>query len=736
MAKTWATTQSGTGLWNRDAQYNDSCWYGSQSSGIPEDGDTVTISATHTVTFNVDQGAWAGLANLTINGILQASTTAGVWRLKVAGSIGGTGTLRAGTDNTTRYPSTCVFKIILAGTTSRILCTSGLTCQFWCYNPVVHYVQLTSATSKAIGDSGNTITTGTTTTVYCTGHGFAAGDTVWLLNVGGIPNLSNLLWKTKTVSTNSFTLRWWDSDAEVDSTGWGTYTSGGTVCPSQAEAIAQTQLEVDTNISADPEWCRTIAVSGEGAEFVIGTNSRTGSGMVLHAISEATPPTSTAITISAGLAAVKSSGTAVMLATRNIRIDCSAVTSTTIGAVHGGTGHQLDCSIKGANSTGGYAVVSATFTMNCGSFYLCNRGVDTCTVSMTGGFIGYMLGYNTCVSFCYLTMSGGTIGLCSNGISSSNLSISGGRITQCTSALTGCVGAITGGLLDNDNQAMNACRGVSLTNCRAVNNAYVSMYSVGIITGTGFIGSGNSIGASDTNFKSLGGKWEGNNVNWQRISGTMAGASTKGNIYNFYYASDIDGYGGPLGASTSASDFARFYNDATPYTDTHDQRMSVVIRNYAGTPGSIKAWMAGGTVVDRSGAEVDFGATYGYTYKFNSLDNLAVVQLTEWVYAEANQSVTVSCALNKDSQGATWEVLPKFELFVDGADPFDGGAVLDSFQMTDSLNTSEYDTITATHTARRKYGVRISGRRTSSGNFWAGWTIQVGSGSSERVLAF
>jgi len=81
---------------------------------VPADGDSVTIAAGHTVTFNVDQSTFAtGLAGLTINGTLQIPSTAedpnmpATVVLKVNANIAGSGSLIIGSQiNPINYPQT------------------------------------------------------------------------------------------------------------------------------------------------------------------------------------------------------------------------------------------------------------------------------------------------------------------------------------------------------------------------------------------------------------------------------------------------------------------------------------------------------------------------------------------------------------------------------------------------------------------------------------------------------
>lgn len=93
-------TATQDGLWSQA-----STWGG---SGVPGNGDTVTIPAGRTVTFDVDQSSFAsGLAGLTVDGVLSWKTDT-VTYLKMATDIkiGGTGTLQVGRpDNRIQRPA-------------------------------------------------------------------------------------------------------------------------------------------------------------------------------------------------------------------------------------------------------------------------------------------------------------------------------------------------------------------------------------------------------------------------------------------------------------------------------------------------------------------------------------------------------------------------------------------------------------------------------------------------------
>lgn len=83
-------TSVGSGAWSSTDTWD---------SGVPADGDTVVIASGHTVTFDVDQSAFTGLAKITITGTLKLSRTAGTYYLKLAPGtvIDGAGTFDCGT---------------------------------------------------------------------------------------------------------------------------------------------------------------------------------------------------------------------------------------------------------------------------------------------------------------------------------------------------------------------------------------------------------------------------------------------------------------------------------------------------------------------------------------------------------------------------------------------------------------------------------------------------------------
>ena len=363
-------TSAGSGNWGTGAT-----WVG---GSVPANGDAVVIADGHAIVFNVDQsGVAAGIAGLTLGAgsTLTASTSAGAYYLKMAGNITASGAgaeLRAGTAGTA-YPSNCTFTIYMNGNYSIDGGASNtLTCKFYCYDPPVKYLRLISATPKAITG----ISKANPCTVTCVGHGKSGGDIIYLVNVGGMVELNNLRVRVKTVLTaDTFTLRAYDADVEIDSTYFTTYTSGGYVCPETAEAAAQTVLEVDQDVSADAEWTRS------GATVNIDNVARA-------ANSEARTIASVAagnVTVTAGLTAAKHSSSLVILTSRNVTLQSSS-TNINNGIIYRGSGHVLRCAIKAGN-TSTHALSTAASSELAGVCSGCNYVFYQCDNNTISGTI-------------------------------------------------------------------------------------------------------------------------------------------------------------------------------------------------------------------------------------------------------------------------------------------------------------------------------------------------------------
>ena len=64
--------------------------------------------------------------------------------------------------------------------------------------------------------------------ITATAHGYASDDVVLIASVGGMTELNGLRFSITRIDANSFSLQDQDGVADVDGTGFTTYTSGGT----------------------------------------------------------------------------------------------------------------------------------------------------------------------------------------------------------------------------------------------------------------------------------------------------------------------------------------------------------------------------------------------------------------------------------------------------------------------------------------------------------------------------
>lgn len=456
----------------KDGSWSDTTvWNGGT---LPTSGQTIQIS--HNIIYDSDNtlhAAGYGAISIDAGKSITASTTAGNYYMKMAGSITGAGAgaeLRAGTSETA-YPSNCTFTIYLNGDYNIDGGASNtLTCKFYCYDPPVKYLRLISATPKAITG----ISKAATCTVTCVGHGYSGGDTIYLVNVGGMVELNNLRVKVKTVLTDdTFTLRAYDTDVEIDSTSFTTYTSGGYVCPETAEAVAQTQLEVDQNVSADAEWTRSGAtVNIDNVARAKDSESRTIASVAAGSV-----------TVTAGLTAAKHSSSLVILTSRNVKLQSSA-TNITNGIVYRGNGHILRCAIIAGNaSTNAMSTVTDT-TMSgvtSGCNYVFNVSGTGCLLSgvstnslrvIYGGtgttVTGLVSGSADVLRQCTNTVFSGMASGCGQVVYMGTGNILSGTITGCKYGFYTANNISFSGILSGCLYGLYYCGGVELINSKIV----------------------------------------------------------------------------------------------------------------------------------------------------------------------------------------------------------------------------------------------------------------------------
>jgi len=125
-----------------------------------------------------------------------------------------------------------------------------------------------SPTNIAV-ETNTTVATGSITAltkanpaqVTASGHGLSTGDKVHIYSVGGMVEVNNFLYTVTVVNSNEFTIAYANSGTAVNSTGFTTYTSGGTF-----EKAVQPRQYAVTAISADDEEesLRGRCVLGDG----------------------------------------------------------------------------------------------------------------------------------------------------------------------------------------------------------------------------------------------------------------------------------------------------------------------------------------------------------------------------------------------------------------------------------------------------------------------------------------
>lgn len=159
-------TSAQSGLWSAATTWD---------TGVPVNGDSVIIAAGHVVEFDVDQSAFAtGIAGVTLNGTLRASTTPGAYVLKLAGHMtpNATGRLEAGTE-AAPYPANCSFEIRVNG---NYYAVNGGTNAVALYGQVPQYLTAKLAVAASAGYTVLTLDTDVSSDWH-------VGDTVYICNI-------------------------------------------------------------------------------------------------------------------------------------------------------------------------------------------------------------------------------------------------------------------------------------------------------------------------------------------------------------------------------------------------------------------------------------------------------------------------------------------------------------------------------------------------------------------------
>lgn len=486
----WTTQRSGN--WSDDAANGTSPWNGggNPASGVPASGDTVTIAG-HTITFDVDQSGFAsGLAGITMNSnsTLQASTNAGNYYLKMAGNIVGaasaTGSQILAGSVGTPYPSNCTFTIYWNGN-YHIDALNGITVKFYCYEPAQKYCRLvptpnTTRVNKAITG----VTSYNPLTLTVPSHGYSTDDVVRITGATGLTEIQDTTLKINSVpDSNTITLKWNESGIAIDAsdnTVFTPYTSGGYLCITSHTSTNSgvTTLNVDRDVSADPEWTR----SGATVYVTPGVRSSVSPAPTINTISSITSST---IVLTGGLSANRTVSSLVVLGTRNIRIRQSS-TAITNGMLYRGSGHVLNAEwTMGGNNALVWATGSCTISG--GIFW----GGATTVSGVTGAFVN--LTGN-------LIISGGVFigalwSYCSYMFYSAPCTISGGLFTCCAEMFSG---STTGSTISDGEFYHNA------------DVIYYTSWNGGTISGGKFVGNNSVVSGIGTSV--TGGLFVGNAI--------------------------------------------------------------------------------------------------------------------------------------------------------------------------------------------------------------------------------
>ena len=227
---------------------------------------------------------------------------------------------------------------------------------------------------------------------------------------------------------------------------------------SGAEAVGQTELGLDRNVTTDPQWIVGAKVNIDDIGGDKDSESR---------IIAAGGVSTDHIDVTVALAAAKNINAWVHLIDRNV-------------SVKGATGYCFDSfaagklalaievsgNSNGLNACSGASISGGTISGNI-------TGLNACSgASISGGTIsGNTYGLNVCPG---ASISGGTISGNSTGLNvCPGASISGGTISGNSTGLYYCSGAsISGGTISGNSNGLNACSGASISGGTISGNTY------------------------------------------------------------------------------------------------------------------------------------------------------------------------------------------------------------------------------------------------------------------------
>ena len=365
-----------------------------------------------------------------------------------------------------------------------------------------------------------------------------------------------------------------------------------------------------------------------------------------------------AITVTSGLTADKLAGSYVLLMTRNIKF---------------------------------LAVGNVNYLQN-----LTNPTVAS------GQFVG-VTNYRHFTGGSGLTLSGGTFTTGHSVINTNSVTINGGVISRVVYPLYSVSGVIINDILISGVQsiAFTNCYGVSIYDgIFAGNDNGIGVYGLSIFGGT-YYGNTSAILASYGNV--FGGTFSKNTSAIYNSRVSISNATFSDNTQDINY-SEFDAYNTSFGSSTEVSNYASLSKETFSYSIDHDQ-----------VDGAYKAWTKGGITTRQA-------VTYptGFTYAMQTVLESATYEgyWQKEVTVSGGASVNITAYLRKD---ASMAYLPRVIVFDKATtDPFAGGTGLNTFTMTDAIDTWEDELYGYTNTGSEDVTlvIRVLGKN-ATGNVYS-----------------
>jgi hypothetical protein len=430
-----------------------------------------------------------------------------------------------------------------------------------------------------------TLTHTTASGNYClylkTGASVIGGGT-WNIGTSGTP----IPFASKHTVTGA--AGWYvDGVAGLTMTVYGTEPTYTYIKLSGDEAIGQTELSVDTDVTGDI-WAAGDIVRIDDINKAQETEERV---IAAGGIAAGT------ITVTAGLTAAKSTGAYVCLITRNVKIIAVGTGSRTIYRV-GSTANKLTISGGMWYGVNKYMFETCNYaTISGGTFSGNNHSLSSCTsATISGGtFSGNNYGLYNCTA---PTISGGTF-------SGNNYSLS-----SCTSA------TISGGTFSGNISGLYTCTTPTISGGTFSGNNY-GLYNCTIPTISGGTFSGNNYGLYNCTAATIsGGTFSGNGYDLRQVNGRIHNVSLTSTTEHYLYTLNT-------------------FNTANCQSEDHD-----------GVDGALKAWCQGGVVTSQTTVKPT-GYTQAYIHVLES-DAYPAFWCKEFS-VEPGKTVSVEVQLRKDA---------------------------------------------------------------------------------------